>query len=84
MIPIVRRLALIVLALVAFALRAHRLAAQALWSDEDITLDTHHHPEFVAWRWVPMERLPELVIPFKRAVYERVVEAFRPLVTRQS
>jgi putative (di)nucleoside polyphosphate hydrolase len=48
--------------------------------DDDITLDTHHRPEFGAWRWVPIETLPALVIPFKRAVYERVVAAFRPLV----
>ena len=33
-------------------------------------------PEFDAWRWTPMETLPELIIPFKRPVYERVVEAF--------
>ncbi len=38
-----------------------------------------HRPEFSAWRWERMERLPELIIPFKRPVYERVVEAFRHL-----
>jgi len=35
-----------------------------------------HEPEFVAWRWEPMKNLPGLIIPFKRKVYERVVEAF--------
>lgn len=35
-------------------------------------------PEFSAWRWERMERLPGLIIPFKRPVYERVVEIFRP------
>ena len=25
-----------------------------------------HEPEFVEWRWEPMERLPDLVVPFKR------------------
>jgi len=35
-------------------------------------------PEFSAWRWERIERLPELVVPFKRAVYEQVVRAFRP------
>jgi putative (di)nucleoside polyphosphate hydrolase len=35
-------------------------------------------PEFLAWRWERMERLPALIIPFKRPVYERVVEIFRP------
>jgi putative (di)nucleoside polyphosphate hydrolase len=35
-----------------------------------------HEPEFIAWRWEPMERLPDLVVPFKRPVYERVVREF--------
>jgi putative (di)nucleoside polyphosphate hydrolase len=35
-----------------------------------------HEPEFSAWRWERMERLPELIIPFKRPVYERVVKEF--------
>jgi putative (di)nucleoside polyphosphate hydrolase len=35
-----------------------------------------HKPEFVEWRWEPMENLPSLVVPFKRAVYERVVAEF--------
>jgi putative (di)nucleoside polyphosphate hydrolase len=38
-----------------------------------------HDPEFVAWRWEPPENLPNLIIPFKRRVYERVVAEFRPL-----
>jgi putative (di)nucleoside polyphosphate hydrolase len=38
-----------------------------------------HRPEFEAWRWEPMERLPELIVPFKRGVYERVVKTFRHL-----
>ena len=25
-----------------------------------------HKPEFVEWRWEPMQNLPDLVIPFKR------------------
>jgi putative (di)nucleoside polyphosphate hydrolase len=38
-----------------------------------------HKPEFEAWRWERMERLPELIVPFKRPVYERVVGTFRQL-----
>lgn len=34
-------------------------------------------PEFDAWRWEPIEALPGLIIPFKRPVYEAVVEAFK-------
>ena len=37
-----------------------------------------HKPEFSGWRWERLDRVPELIIPFKRQVYERVVEAFAP------
>ena len=35
-----------------------------------------HKPEFGEWRWVPMEDLPDLVVPFKRKIYERVAKEF--------
>lgn len=38
-----------------------------------------HAAEFDAWAWKPMEELPELIVPFKRQVYEQVVAAFRHL-----
>lgn len=38
-----------------------------------------HEPEFIAWRWEPMQNLPALVVPFKRKVYQRVVDAFSHL-----
>jgi putative (di)nucleoside polyphosphate hydrolase len=36
-------------------------------------------PEFEAWRWAPLETLPDLIVPFKRPVYETVVAAFKTL-----
>jgi putative (di)nucleoside polyphosphate hydrolase len=33
-------------------------------------------PEFIAWRWERLTALPDLIVPFKRAVYERVVADF--------
>ncbi|MCZ8375218.1 MAG: RNA pyrophosphohydrolase [Beijerinckiaceae bacterium] len=35
-----------------------------------------HKPEFIDWRWESLENLPGLIIPFKRGVYESVVQAF--------
>jgi putative (di)nucleoside polyphosphate hydrolase len=35
-----------------------------------------HPPEFSAWRWEKLARLPALVVPFKRKVYEQVAAAF--------
>ena len=37
----------------------------------------HHKAEFMAWRWESLDRAPELVVPFKRPVYERVAKEFR-------
>jgi putative (di)nucleoside polyphosphate hydrolase len=39
-----------------------------------------HEPEFFAWRWEPMANLPDLVVPFKRQTYERVVAEFKSFV----
>lgn len=38
-----------------------------------------HSAEFDAWEWKRMEELPELIVPFKRDVYLKVVAAFRHL-----
>lgn len=35
-----------------------------------------HKPEFAAWRWEKLANVPDLVVPFKRATYERVVKEF--------
>lgn len=35
-----------------------------------------HAPEFDAWRWERLEQLPELIVPFKRPVYEEVARGF--------
>ncbi len=40
-----------------------------------------HEPEFDQWEWKPMEELPELIVTFKRGVYERVVAEFSHLAT---
>jgi putative (di)nucleoside polyphosphate hydrolase len=43
----------------------------------------HHKPEFVEWRWARMNELPDLIVPFKRAAYERVVKEFVPLAKKK-
>lgn len=35
-----------------------------------------HKPEFIDWRWAKMSELPDLVVPFKRQTYERVLKEF--------
>jgi putative (di)nucleoside polyphosphate hydrolase len=48
-------------------------------SEIDISADGHK-PEFDQWRWVRLEEVTGLVVPFKRKVYEQVVDAFQPLL----
>jgi len=52
--------------------------------ESEIDLGPHpgHKAEFDAWRWVPAEALPDLVVPFKREVYARVVAEFAPLIAQ--
>ncbi|WP_336069973.1 RNA pyrophosphohydrolase [Nitratireductor rhodophyticola] len=38
-----------------------------------------HEAEFDMWEWKPMTDLPKLIVPFKRKVYDSVVDAFRHL-----
>ena len=47
-------------------------AMRFLGTEADIDLDFHHR-EFTDYRWVPVEALVDLIIPFKRAVYQQVV-----------
>jgi putative (di)nucleoside polyphosphate hydrolase len=44
--------------------------------DTEFNLTVHGPPEFDAWRWAALEEAAELIVPFKRAAYARVVEAF--------
>ena len=49
-------------------------------NDREINIATpgggKHEPEFIDWKWERLDRLPDLVVPFKRAIYERIVREF--------
>ena len=46
--------------------------------DSDIDL-TAHEPEFSDFRWVSLDELPDLIVPFKRETYKAVIAAFKNL-----
>lgn len=48
-----------------------------LGSDSEIRIATEH-PEFSKWRWVSVNELIELIVPFKREIYRRVLREFTP------
>ena len=54
-------------------------ALRFIGKDHEINIDEPggHKPEFVEWKWVAIRELPDLVIPFKRQTYERVVKEFQ-------
>lgn len=50
-------------------------------AEAEIDLAGHHHMEFDAWRWADLAETPNLVAPFKEAIYRKVVETFAPLLS---
>ena len=60
--------------------KQHWFAIRYEGADADFNITpTDHEPEFDQWKWEDIEKLPDLVIPFKRDVYEQVVKLFAPL-----
>lgn len=47
--------------------------------DSDINIDTDHR-EFSHWQWVIPERVPQLIVPFKKRLYENIVAEFAELI----
>jgi putative (di)nucleoside polyphosphate hydrolase len=56
-----------------------RWFAMRFWGDDseiDIRPRNGSKAEFDRWSWRPIDELPQLIVPFKRPVYEAVVTAF--------
>lgn len=47
--------------------------------NSEIDLEADDHQEFDDWQWANLEQLPELIVPFKRPVYEELVSTLTPL-----
>ena len=47
--------------------------------DEEINLATSH-PEFNEWMWISLDMLPKIIVPFKKKLYEAVIEEFKHLI----
>lgn len=53
-------------------------------SESDIDLAASDHPEFRDWRWSDIEQIPDLIVAFKRPLYEALVAEFRHLANCQA
>ena len=49
--------------------------ARFLGSDSDVNIHTKH-PEFRQWKWVEPRQIPDLIVPFKRDLYRRLLSEF--------
>ena len=49
-----------------------------LGNDGEINLQTDK-PEFIEWRWLDIENLPNVIVDFKRKVYEQLLPKIRKL-----
>lgn len=45
-------------------------------TDRDVNIETPE-PEFRAWKWTDPQELPAMIVPFKKKLYEDLLEAFR-------
>ncbi len=46
-----------------------------LGTDSAINI-AQEHPEFSEWKWVDVQQLPSLIVPFKRDLYQQLVTEF--------
>ena len=47
-----------------------------LGEDRDIDISGVAHPEFREWRWLEPQRLPDMIVPFKRGLYRQLLADF--------
>ena len=50
-----------------------------LGEDTEINLKTKH-PEFIEWKWIEPEKLPELIVYFKKEIYLSLVKEIKLLI----
>lgn len=48
-------------------------------ADSDIRLDDDDRPEFSQWQWIDLDKTLDVIVPFKRDVYQKIIEAFKGL-----
>jgi putative (di)nucleoside polyphosphate hydrolase len=50
-----------------------------LGNDSEIDINTKY-PEFIEWKWVDIESLPDLIVLFKKHIYEQVTMELKKLI----
>mgnify|MGYP001193663843 CR=1 FL=1 len=47
--------------------------------EAEINLRTKH-PEFIQWKWIDMEDLPNVIVDFKKDVYKKIFEELKKII----
>jgi putative (di)nucleoside polyphosphate hydrolase len=55
-------------------------AVRFLGDDSEIDVNRGAHTEFDNWRWLEPALLPDVIVPFKKAVYEALLVEFAGLI----
>ena len=50
-----------------------------LGNDEEINLEKEK-PEFIEWKWLDIENLPNVIVDFKKKVYEKLLPKIRNFI----
>ena len=50
-----------------------------LGTDKEINLKTNH-PEFIDWKWIEVEKLPGVIVHFKKKLYENLLPEIRKVI----
>ena len=50
-----------------------------LGKDDEIDLNTQH-PEFIDWKWIDPQELPEIIVDFKKKLYLNLLEEIKQVI----
>jgi putative (di)nucleoside polyphosphate hydrolase len=48
-------------------------------NDSEINIKTNH-PEFIDWKWVEMNELPNIIVDFKKDIYKKILIKLREFI----
>ena len=52
-----------------------------LGKDSEININTYT-PEFINWKWIDINRLEHIIIDFKKPIYKKILEEFKPFTLK--
>jgi len=48
-------------------------------NDSEININTKY-PEFIEWKWIEMDKLPSLIVEFKKDVYKKILANLKKFI----